>query len=210
MAEDSLARKRKAEDELSPEQDFNLEESNRRPKLLEDDSKDGGMENDEMRIDEAVATEDKVDLTGKPGTETRKKTVSIGGSGQAETEDDRSAKREEQTAKGRRENSSQNPYEKLCWTIIKNDGRPESLIKLVALKSLFSKQLPKMPKAYIARLVFERRHISLVILSDDPKVKDTDKEVIGSICYRPFLEMRFAEIAFCAVNSDHQVKVNFL
>ncbi len=100
-----------------------------------------------------------------------------------------------------------NPYDMLRWTIIKNDGKPESLIKLVALKSLFAKQLPKMPKAYIARLVFDRRHVSLVILSDDPKVKDTDKEVIGSICYRPFPEMRFAEIAFCAVNSDHQVKV---
>lgn len=100
-----------------------------------------------------------------------------------------------------------NPYDQLRWTIVKNDGKPESLIKLVALKSLFAKQLPKMPRAYIARLVFDRRHVSLVILSDDPKVKDTDKEVIGSICYRPFPEMRFAEIAFCAVNSDHQVKV---
>lgn len=103
--------------------------------------------------------------------------------------------------------SKKNPYDMLRWTIVKNDGRPESLIKLVALKSLFAKQLPKMPKAYIARLVFERRHVSLVILNDDPKVKDTDKEVIGAICYRPFPEMRFAEIAFCAVNSDHQVKV---
>ena len=101
-----------------------------------------------------------------------------------------------------------NPYESIRWTIVKNDGKPESLIKLVALKSLFAKQLPKMPRAYIARLVFDRRHISLVILNDDPKVKDTDKEVIGSLCYRPFHDMRFAEIAFCAVNSDHQVKVS--
>ena len=105
-------------------------------------------------------------------------------------------------------NKSTNPYENLKWIIVKNDGRPESLIKLVALKSLFAKQLPKMPRAYIARLVFDRRHISLVILSDDPALKDTDEEVIGSICYRPFPEMRFAEIAFCAVNATHQVKVS--
>lgn len=104
------------------------------------------------------------------------------------------------------EDPGKNPYDSIRWTIVENDGKTESLIKLVALKSLFAKQLPKMPRAYIARLVFDRRHISLVILSDDPKVKDTDKEVIGSICYRPFPEMRFAEIAFCAVNSDHQVK----
>ena len=75
------------------------------------------------------------------------------------------------------------------------------------LKSLFAKQLPKMPRTYIARLVFDRRHTSLAILSDDPATKDTDEEVIGSICYRAFPEMRFAEIAFCAVNASHQVKV---
>mmetsp|Transcript_57920 Transcript_57920/g.141516 ORF Transcript_57920/g.141516 Transcript_57920/m.141516 type:complete len:587 (+) Transcript_57920:60-1820(+) len=100
-----------------------------------------------------------------------------------------------------------NPYDSIKYKVIQNDGRPESLIKLVALKSLFSKQLPKMPRAYIARLVFDRRHISLAILNvKDPAVKDTDEEVIGAICYRPFHDMKFAEIAFCAVNSSHQVK----
>lgn len=103
--------------------------------------------------------------------------------------------------------SNKNPYETLKWIVVKNDGRPESLIKLVALKSLFAKQLPKMPRAYIARLVFDRRHTAIAILNEDPKVKDTDEEVIGSICYRAFPEMRFAEIAFCAVNASHQVKV---
>eukprot|EP00536_Pseudo-nitzschia_multiseries_P004794 jgi/Psemu1/188962/e_gw1.83.87.1 len=90
--------------------------------------------------------------------------------------------------------------------MVRNDGKPESLIKLVALKSLFSRQLPKMPRTYIARLVFDRKHTSLVILNDDPATKDTDEEVIGSICYRAFPDMRFAEIAFCAVNASHQVK----
>ena len=51
-----------------------------------------------------------------------------------------------------------NPYDELKWIVVKNDGKPESLIKLVALKSLFAKQLPKMPRTYIARLVFDRRH----------------------------------------------------
>ncbi|KAL3910577.1 MAG: hypothetical protein SGILL_007639, partial [Bacillariaceae sp.] len=99
-----------------------------------------------------------------------------------------------------------NPYDALKYTMIANDGKPDSLIKLVALKSLFSKQLPKMPRAYIARLVFDRRHVSLAILNDSPDVRDTDEEVIGAICYRPFYDMRFAEIAFCAVNASHQVK----
>jgi hypothetical protein len=100
-----------------------------------------------------------------------------------------------------------NPYDSLKYIVITNDGKPENMIKLVALKSLFAKQLPKMPRAYIARLVFDRKHTSLAILSEDPAVKDTDEEVIGSICYRAFPEMRFAEIAFCAVNASHQVKV---
>ena len=106
----------------------------------------------------------------------------------------------------KKKDGSANPYDSLKYIMVRNDGKPESLIKLVALKSLFSRQLPKMPRPYIARLVFDRRHISLVILNDDPATKDTDEEVIGSICYRAFPEMRFAEIAFCAVNASHQVK----
>jgi histone acetyltransferase len=99
-----------------------------------------------------------------------------------------------------------NTYNNLKWIIVRNDGKPDSMIKLVGLKSLFSKQLPKMPRAYIARLVFDRRHTSLAILNDNPAVKDSDDEIIGGICYRHFPDMRFAEIAFCAVHATHQVK----
>jgi len=100
-----------------------------------------------------------------------------------------------------------NPYDKIKWVVVENDGKPGNMIKLVGLKSLFAKQLPKMPRAYIARLVFDKRHISLAILSEDPAVKDSDEEIIGGICFRPFQDMRFAEIAFCAVSATHQVKV---
>ena len=41
---------------------------------------------------------------------------------------------------------------------LQNDGRPEHSMWLVGLKNVFSKQLPNMPKEYIARLVFDRRH----------------------------------------------------
>jgi len=63
-----------------------------------------------------------------------------------------------------------------------------------------------MPKDYIVRLVFDRRHKSLAVLSDDALHRGGDDEIIGGICYRPYAEMRFAEIAFCAVNGSHQVK----
>ena len=99
-----------------------------------------------------------------------------------------------------------NPYSKIRRCIVQNDGEEESMIRLIGLKNLFSKQLPKMPKDYIVRLVLDRRHKSLAILSDDPKVVGTDDEIIGGICYRAYHDMRFAEIAFCAVSQAQQVK----
>lgn len=30
-------------------------------------------------------------------------------------------------------------------------------------------------------------------------------QVIGGICYRPYYEQKFAEIAFCAIKSEEQV-----
>jgi GNAT superfamily N-acetyltransferase len=99
-----------------------------------------------------------------------------------------------------------NEYDSIKRIIVRNDNKRESLIRLIGLKSLFAKQLPKMPKEYIARLVFDRRHKSLALLSDDPNKKYTDEEIIGGICYRSYPEMRFAEIAFCAVSASQQVK----
>lgn len=99
-----------------------------------------------------------------------------------------------------------NAYDSIRRAIVINDGSRTNLIRLIGLKSLFARQLPKMPKEYIARLVFDRRHKSLAILSSDPEKKDCDDEIIGGICYRAYPEMRFAEIAFCAVSASQQVK----
>lgn len=55
-----------------------------------------------------------------------------------------------------------------------------------------------MPKEYIVRLVFDHRHISLAIMRQG--------RAIGGICYRPYYEQRFGEIAFCAINSNEQVR----
>jgi histone acetyltransferase len=84
------------------------------------------------------------------------------------------------------------------FELIVNDGSDDSVIKLMALKNIFSRQLPKMPREYIVRLVFDRRHISLAITRSG--------RVIGGICYRPFKDQKFAEIAFCAINSNEQVR----
>ncbi|KAK0753543.1 histone acetyltransferase GCN5-like protein [Schizothecium vesticola] len=85
------------------------------------------------------------------------------------------------------------------FRVVNNDGHRESLIILTGLKCLFQKQLPKMPKDYIARLVYDRTHISIAIVK-------IPLEVIGGITFREFRARKFAEIVFCAVSSDQQVK----
>jgi histone acetyltransferase len=85
------------------------------------------------------------------------------------------------------------------FRVVNNDGQRESMIILTGLKCLFQKQLPKMPKDYIARLVYDRTHLSIAIVK-------SPLEVIGGITYREFRDHKFAEIVFCAVSSDQQVK----
>jgi hypothetical protein len=108
----------------------------------------------------------------------------------------------------------------LSFRVVYNDGQRRNMIWLtqvricaritnnitctvtqcfdLQVKNIFANQLPKMPREYIARLVFDRRHRSLLAIKTD--------KVVGGICFRPFLTQRFAEIAFCAVTSSEQVK----
>ncbi|WWC89250.1 uncharacterized protein L201_004170 [Kwoniella dendrophila CBS 6074] len=72
-------------------------------------------------------------------------------------------------------------------------------ILLIGLKNLFQRQLPKMPREYITRLVLDKNHISMAIVKRGWKV-------VGGICYRPFESRGFAEIVFCAVDSSEQIK----
>jgi histone acetyltransferase len=85
------------------------------------------------------------------------------------------------------------------FRVVNNDGDRDSFIILTGLKCIFQKQLPKMPKDYIARLVYDRTHLSMAIVKDP-------LEVVGGITYRPFKGRKFAEIVFCAISSDQQVK----
>ena len=70
---------------------------------------------------------------------------------------------------------------------------------LLDLKNIFARQLPKMPKEYIVKLVFDRNHESMVILKDNQKV-------IGGICFRLFNDEKFVEIAFLAITSTEQIR----
>lgn len=63
--------------------------------------------------------------------------------------------------------------------VINNDGSRDSTIILTGLKCLFQKQQPKMPKDYIARLVYDRTHLSIAIVK-------MPLEVIEGITFREF------------------------
>lgn len=76
---------------------------------------------------------------------------------------------------------------------------PADLVILTGLKNIFQRQLPKMPREYITRLVLDRNHVSMAIVK-------RGLQVVGGITYRPFNKRRFAEIVFCAIDSSQQVK----
>ncbi len=91
----------------------------------------------------------------------------------------------------------------LEFKVVKNDGSMTNLKHLTDLKNIIAKQLPKMPKEYIVRLVFDRKHEAMIICKSD-----TEK-VVGGVCYRPNYEQGFIEIAFLAISSLEQVKVKY-
>ncbi|PIA15144.1 histone acetyltransferase GCN5 [Coemansia reversa NRRL 1564] len=100
---------------------------------------------------------------------------------------------EEKTALAEQENGM------VRFEVVYNDTEDESMQRLTELKNIFQKQLPKMPKEYIARLVYDRNHSSLAIIK-------ANGHVVGGITFRLFEQRQFAEIVFCAVSSTEQVK----
>ncbi|VDM79941.1 unnamed protein product [Strongylus vulgaris] len=115
------------------------------------------------------------------------------------------------------------------FKVIGNSFEPfqsrETMVSLLQLQSLFSVQLPKMPKEYITRLVFDDRHRSMVLLKKGKGVIGGIcfrpfptqgfieivfwKGVIGGICFRPFPTQGFIEIVFCAITANEQVSNDY-
>mmetsp|Transcript_28922 Transcript_28922/g.72666 ORF Transcript_28922/g.72666 Transcript_28922/m.72666 type:complete len:498 (+) Transcript_28922:3549-5042(+) len=113
------------------------------------------------------------------------------------------------------------------YVIVQNDGSRENLLRLLGLKNVFVKQLPNMPRPYVTRLVFDRKHESVALLKkatppaegeggtdtkDEKKpIAGEDKGdlsyiVMGGCCYRPFPAQGFGEIAFMAISQNEQVR----
>jgi histone acetyltransferase len=73
---------------------------------------------------------------------------------------------------------------------------PQLLLILCEATNVFDRQLPNMGADYIARLTFDLRGETVVILHAGI--------VHGAISYRIFPDERFIEVAFCAVDSSLQ------
>ena len=69
---------------------------------------------------------------------------------------------------------------------------------LNALQNVISHQLPRMPKEYITRLVFDPKHRTLALIKNN--------KPIGGITFRMFPTQGFTEIVFLAITSSEQVK----
>jgi histone acetyltransferase len=90
----------------------------------------------------------------------------------------------------------------IFFRVYKNDKTLDSMKKLIELKTIISKQLPRMPKHYIVKLIMDRHHESLCLIK-----KEGPKEtIIGGCVFRPFREQKFYEIAFLAIITNEQVK----
>ena len=74
----------------------------------------------------------------------------------------------------------------------------QHLLWLVGMQNVYVLQLPRMPKEYIARLVFDPKHKTLALIKN--------YSAIGGICFRQFPSQNFTEIVFHAVSSNEQVK----
>lgn len=63
---------------------------------------------------------------------------------------------QEQPSQQQEAQQQQQPNGDVQVRVVRNDGERDSMILLTGLKNIFQKQLPKMPKDYIARLIYDR------------------------------------------------------
>lgn len=89
-------------------------------------------------------------------------------------------------------------YPEAQFKIVKNvlKGPGQLLVLLTGIKNLFTKQLPNMGSSYITRLVFDLNAQTVVMLHDGIPT--------AAICSRFFIDNRFIEIVFCAVDANSQ------
>ena len=85
------------------------------------------------------------------------------------------------------------------FAVVNNDRSSESMVQLLHLRNLFSKALVKMPRDYVVRMIFDRRHFTYTMYRENGSI-------VGGLCFRPFASRGFAEVVFLAIASGEQVR----
>lgn len=93
---------------------------------------------------------------------------------------------------------------KLNIQILSTANKNTSFETLLQIKYLFQKMLPKMPRDYIIRQVYNEEHIC-VTLNELIEGKENVYRIIGSVCYHPCFERKLVEIVFFAIDSDFHI-----
>lgn len=88
--------------------------------------------------------------------------------------------------------------EELKHRLITNDGTEQSLMWLTMARNIFHQELSQMPENYISKLIFNPNHSTVILIQNGI--------VLGGIAFRSFPDLNFAEIAFCAVSSNQQIR----
>ena len=83
--------------------------------------------------------------------------------------------------------------------VVHNDRKIDNMVQLLQLRNLFSKALVKMPRDYLIRMIFDRRHLTYTMYRDNGTI-------VGGLCFRPFPHRCFAEVVFLAIAQGEQVR----
>ncbi|ORD97669.1 GCN5 [Hepatospora eriocheir] len=85
---------------------------------------------------------------------------------------------------------------KLCTTAYSKLDPKE----LLRVKVLFQKMLPKMPKDYILRQVFDPKQCIVMLCTEDEKI------IVAAACFRPAYSRNLVELVFLAVSNESHLK----
>ena len=85
------------------------------------------------------------------------------------------------------------------FSVVHNDRKVDNMVQLLHLRVLFSKALVKMPRDYVVRMIFDRRHYTYTMYREDGSI-------VGGLCFRPFANRGFAEVVFLAIAQGEQVR----
>jgi len=93
---------------------------------------------------------------------------------------------------------------KMNIQILSTADHSTSYESLLQIKFLFQKMLPKMPKDYILRQVFDE-HQCCLTLNELIEGKHNVYRIVGAACYRPCFERNLNEIVFFVIDSDFHI-----